>query len=138
MRLCPQCKRLVEDEKHLICPDCGAQLPEPVQASSEDADDGQFAQPEPEPQTETGWTDEQALAWYRKKQNEIDKVRLDMPKLNTHLNNLAKFHAGNKFTMNSQNAVVHYQQRLISLAVDFYQLLDAAIYQIEHRDGEQS
>lgn len=137
MRLCPQCKRLVEDEQHIICPDCGAQLPEPVQASSEDTDDGQFTHPEP-PQQAEGWTDAQAIEWYRKKLAEIDAVREDMPKLNQHLTNLAKFHAGNKFTMNSQNAVVRYQQRLISLAVDFYQLIDAAIAQIEARDGEQS
>jgi predicted RNA-binding Zn-ribbon protein involved in translation (DUF1610 family) len=40
-RKCQTCYRVVEDERMIICPDCGAELKRD-QMSSEDADEGQY------------------------------------------------------------------------------------------------
>ncbi len=38
---CPYCYREVDEERMIICPDCGAELKRD-QMSSEDADEGQY------------------------------------------------------------------------------------------------
>jgi len=127
MRTCKSCYRQVEDPEHAICPDCGTNLPKPDQMSSEDASD--YTAPiEPV----NAPTQKEMLKYYEDKIAEIDSVHKDMKRLDGAFQLMGKLAGKNNFVIAQVNQIVEYQQRLISLAIDYRQILSAFILELSN------
>ena len=72
-------------------------------------------------------TEEEAKNFYQARISEVVQVQNDMKRINVLIPALRKGVAGNKFLEHNLNVVLDYQQKLIGLAINYYELLEAAM-----------
>lgn len=124
LRICPDCKGLIESVVHVICPHCGATLPPITEQSSENADDGP-TQPSdtPSDMDPPMLTREQAITFYQKEFVTLAKLEKGSRSIIGAAQFIGKWCKNNKALVVCLNQIMAYTFLLIERAANYQQML---------------